>query len=100
MDSPTSPLVASPVLPAALPGWALTRGREPDKIAAGIALKSLDDLVRSAAIWVGFWRSRQVLKCAAVAVRLMGRSEDEAALRDALFLTAPGDDPGPPQRCF
>jgi len=28
MDSPVTPLVASPVLPAALPGWALPRGRD------------------------------------------------------------------------
>ncbi len=30
----------------------------------------------------------------------MGRSEDEAALRDALLLTAAGDDPGPAGRVF
>jgi hypothetical protein len=104
MDSPVTPLVASPVLPPALPGWALPRGREPDEIAAafaaGIALKSLDDLVRSAPIWASCWRSRQALKCAAVAVRLMGRNEDEPALRDALLLTATGDDPGPAGKVF
>jgi hypothetical protein len=102
MESPVTPLVASPVFPAALPGWTLPRGREPDEIAAafaaGIALKSLDDLVRSAPVWAGCWRARQALKCAAVAVRLMGRNEDEAALRDALLLTAAGDDPGPAGR--
>jgi len=104
MDSPVTPLVASPVLPAALPGWTLPRGREPDELAAafaaGIALKSLDDLVRSVPIWAGCWRSRQALKCAAVAVRLMGRSEDEPALRDALLLTVVGDDPGPAGKVF
>jgi len=104
MDSPVTPLVASPVLPATLPGWTLPRGREPDEIAAafaaGIALKSLDDLVGSAPLWAGCWRARQALKCAAVAVRLMGRNEDEAALRDALLLTAAGGDPGPAGRVF
>ena len=104
MDSLVTPLVASPVLPAALPGWALPRGREPDEVsaafAAGIALKSLDDLVRSAPSWVGCWRSRQALRCAAVAVRLMGRNEDEAALRDAVLLTATGGDPGPAGKVF
>jgi hypothetical protein len=104
MDSPAIPVVASSVLPAALPGWTLPRGREPDELAAafaaGIALKSLDDLVRSAPVWTGCWRARQALKCAAVAVRLMGRSEDEAALRDALLLTAAGDDPGPAGKAF
>ncbi len=104
MDSPVAPLVASSVFPATLPGWTLPRGREPDDLAAafaaGIALKSLDDLVRSTPIWAGCWRSRQALKCAAVAVRLMGRNEDEHALRDALLLTAAGGDPGPAGRVF
>ncbi|WP_242225045.1 DUF1403 family protein [Shinella zoogloeoides] len=104
MDSPITPLVASPVLPTALPGWTLPRGREPDDLAAafaaGIALKSLDDLVRSAPVWAGCWRARQALKCAAVAVRLMGRNEDEAALRDAVLLTATGGDPGPAGKVF
>jgi hypothetical protein len=104
MDSSVTPLVASPVFPAALPGWTLPGGREPDEIAAafaaGIALKSLDDLVRSTPVWAGCWRARQALKCAAVAVRLMGRNEDEAVLRDALLLTAAGDDPGPAGKVF
>ncbi|CAK7260993.1 MULTISPECIES: DUF1403 family protein [Rhizobiaceae] len=104
MDSPVASSVAAPTFTTALPGWALPRGREPDELAAafaaGIALKSLDDLVRSASIWAGCWRSRQALKCAAVAVRLMGRSENEPALRDALLLTATGDDPGPAGKVF
>ena len=82
-----------------IPGWALARGRETGDVeaafAAGIALKSLDDLVRSQPAWAGCWRSRQALKCATAAVRLFGRSEDEHALRDAVLLTAAGDDPGP-----
>ena len=96
------PAPASP-LPH-IPGWVLPRDREPDDLAAafaaGIALKSLDDLVRLAPVWAGCWRSRQALKCAAVAVRLMGRSEDEPALRDAALLTAVGDDPGPAGKVF
>ncbi|MGJ7042293.1 hypothetical protein J2Y63_005575 [Shinella sp. BE166] len=104
MDSPVASSVAAPTFTAALPGWTLSRGREPDALgaafAAGIALKSLDDLVRSAPVWAGCWRSRQALKCAAAAVRLMGRSEDEAALRDAVLLTAVGDDPGPGGKVF
>ena len=85
-----------------MPGWVLPHGREPDEItaafAAGIALKSLDDLVRSEPVWAGCWRARQALKCAVVAVRLMGRNENEPTLRDALLLTAAGDDPGPAGR--
>ena len=104
MDSPVTAPVSSLVLPAALPGWTLPRGREPDELAAafaaGIALKSLDDLVRSAPVWAGCWRARQALRCAAVAVRRMGRGEDEAALRDAVLLTAAGDDPGPAGKVF
>jgi len=104
MDSPVASPSSAPTFTVALPGWALPRGREPDEVAAafaaGIALKSLDDLVRSAPIWAGCWRARQGLKCAAVAVRLMGRNEDEAALRDAVLLTAAGDDSGPAGRVF
>ncbi|MCJ7997487.1 DUF1403 family protein [Rhizobium cremeum] len=104
MDSPVNPLAASPVLSAALPGWALPRGCELTEadaaFAAGIALKSLDDLVRAEPAWAGCWRARQALKCAAAAVRLMGRSEDEHALRDAVLLTASGDDPGPAGKVF
>ncbi|KSV89581.1 DUF1403 family protein [Sinorhizobium sp. GL28] len=96
---------SSPSLPSAqLPPWALPRGREPTEpdaaFAAGIALKSLDDLVKAEPQWAGCWRARQALKCAAVAVRLMGRTEDEPALRDALMLTAAGDDPGPAGKVF
>jgi hypothetical protein len=104
MDSPVTSPVTAPTFTAALPNWALPRGREQDEVsaafAAGIALKSLDDLVRSAPAWAGCWRARQALKCAVVAVRLMGRSEDELALRDALLLTAAGDDPGPAGKVF
>lgn len=93
-----------PIWPPNLPDWTLTHGREPSDLdaafAAGIALKSLDDLVRSAPVWAGCWRSRQALNCAAVAVRFMGRSEDEAALRDAVLLTTSGDDAGPAGRVF
>lgn len=104
MDLPADPPASPLMRPAALPGWALPRGHAPDDctaaFAAGIALKSLDDLVRSEPVWAGCWRSRQALGCAAAAVRLMGRGEDEAALRDAVLLTAPGDDPGPGGRVF
>jgi len=87
-----------------LPGWSQPRGRnmtEADAaFAAGIALKSLDDLVRLDPVWAGCWRSRQALKCAAVAARLMRRTEDEHALRDAVLLTAAGDDSGPAGKVF
>lgn len=104
MDSPVTPSPMTPTWPPRLPEWAVTRGREPNEtdaaFVAGIALKSLDDLVRSKPVWGGCWRARRALKCAAAAVRLMGRNEDERALRDAVLLTAAGDDPGPAGRVF
>jgi hypothetical protein len=99
--------VAPSSLPArlsGLPAWVRPNGRDVTEadaaFAAGIALKSLDDLVRLDPVWAGCWRSRQALKCAAAAVRLMGRNEDEHALRDAVLLTAAGDDPGPAGNLF
>lgn len=82
-----------------LPAWVRTRGRDPAEadaaFMAGIALKSLDDLVQTDPGWAGCWRSRQALRCAGIAVRMAGRNEDEHALRDAVLLTSSGDDSGP-----
>lgn len=104
MDSLPSGPLSLPIRLSGLPAWASPNGcdvTEADAaFVAGIALKSLDDLVRSQPVWAGCWRSRQALKCAAAAVRLMGRNEDEHALRDALLLTAAGDDPGPAGKVF
>ncbi len=104
MDSPALQQISSSLPPAQLPGWTMQRGRDVNEIdaafAAGIALKSLDDLIRSEPAWAGCWRSRQALKCATTAVRLMRRNEDEAALRDVVLLTAVGDDPGPAGKVF
>ncbi|RWO04050.1 MAG: DUF1403 family protein [Mesorhizobium sp.] len=69
-------------------------------LAAGAALHALDTLVNAAPPWAGAWRQRLALKCAAAAVRLAGRAEDEAALRDAWHLRSPGDDPGPSGAIF
>jgi hypothetical protein len=41
------------------------------------------------------WRRRLALSAAAANVRRAGRTEDEAALRDAFHLSRPGGDPGP-----
>ncbi|WP_259665370.1 MULTISPECIES: DUF1403 family protein [Rhizobium] len=104
MDSPVTPTSMTLIWPPRLPEWAVTRGRELTEadaaFSAGIALKSLDDLVRPEPAWSGCWRSRQALKCAAAAVRLMGRTEDERALRDAVLLVAVDDDPGPAGKVF
>lgn len=94
------PLNASPV--PKVPVWARPRGevlRDVDAgYFAGSALNSLDNLVRGDVSWAGVWRQRLALKSAAAAVQLLGRPEDESALRDALLLRAPGDDPGPAGR--
>jgi hypothetical protein len=104
MDSLPAASSSLPVRLSGLPAWVRPNGRDVTEadaaFAAGIALKSLDDLVRSDPVWAGCWRSRQALKCASAAVRLMGRNEHEHALRDALLLTAPGDDPGPSGKVF
>lgn len=82
-----------------VPAWAWPRGEVQHDVdagyLAGAALNSLDNLVRSAPVWGGVWRHRLALKSAAAATRLLGRKEEEGALRDAHFFRAPGDDPGP-----
>ncbi|MFC5387308.1 DUF1403 family protein [Aquamicrobium segne] len=68
-------------------------------LTAGAALAGLEFLVRrheaGAKAGFGVWRQRLALSAAARTVRAGGRSEDEAALRDAVLLTRAGDDPGP-----
>jgi hypothetical protein len=82
-----------------VPAWARPRGdvqRDVDAgYLAGAGLNSLDNLVRDAPVWGGVWRQRLALKSAAAATRLLGRTEEEAALRDAHLFRAAGDDPGP-----
>ena len=96
-----SPLVvpAAPVAMLPLPAWARARqhvlGETDAAFAAGIALKSLDDLVRADLPWAGCWRQRLALRASHSAVQLIGRNEGEAGLRDVVLLTAPGNDPGP-----
>src|SRR5271165_4745082 len=55
----------------------------------------LDTVVRENSPWAGVLRRRLGLSAAAANVRRAGRTEDEAALRDAFHLTRPGADPGP-----
>ncbi len=99
MDSPHFTLNSTPTRSTQLPGWAFAQRRDPSEadaaFGAGIALKTLDDFLRTDPAWVGCFRARQALSCAAAAIRLAGRNEDENALRDAVLLTAPGNDPGP-----
>ncbi|SES42651.1 DUF1403 family protein [Rhizobium sp. NFR03] len=99
MDSRIIPTGSSPAQSFVLPAWtALLRsaGTESDAaFSAGIALKTLDDLVRTEPVWSGCWRARLALRSAAAAVRLTGRTEGEAELRDAMLLSSDAGDPGP-----
>ncbi len=102
MDSlADSPTIAS-TRAATMPAWAQLHGTvdsEADAaFMAGAALTMLYERVREQPAWAGCWRKRLALASAQAAVRLMGRKEDEAALRDAVFLCPPGGDPGPAGR--
>lgn len=102
MDSfADSPIVVSPRA-AAVPAWAQPRGTvdsEADAaFMAGAAMTMLYERVREPPAWAGCWRKRLALASAHAAVRLMGRREDETALRDAVFLCPAGGDPGPAGR--
>ncbi len=65
---------------------------------AGAGLAGLDAFLRLAPPWAGVWRRRLALAAAVASMRLIGRREDEAALRDAWMLRRPNDDPGPAGR--
>lgn len=90
---------AAGFVPPVLPAWANPRAPVTDTadaaFLAGAALGTLDQLVRAQPSWAGAWRQRLALKCAASTCRLLGRNEDEAALRDAWHLRKATDDPGP-----
>ncbi|SIQ89503.1 Protein of unknown function [Rhizobium sp. RU35A] len=82
-----------------LPGWAGRRvavtSEAEAAFLAGAALLALDRVVRADYPWAGAWRQRLALRSAVSAVRLAGRREDEAALRDGWVLRRPADEPGP-----
>ncbi len=100
---------AEPALsePPRAPAWARPGGsfREVSEAEAlyfaGAALSALDSVAKCDPPWAGAWRSRLALKSAAVvAANLLNRREDEAALRDAIALAKPGQDPGPAGRVY
>ena len=82
-----------------VPTWAVPRAPVDSDVEAawmaGSALNSLDNIVRCGAPWLGAWRQRLALKAAAATVKLMRRTEDQSALRDAWYLRQPGDAFGP-----
>ncbi len=82
-----------------VPAWATPRARTENPVEAafmaGSALNALDNLVQVEPDWSGAWRHRLALKAASACMTLLGRAEDEAALRDAWLLRQPGDEAGP-----
>lgn len=65
---------------------------------AGAALAAIHPIARNEHPLGQLWRQRLALASAAVLVGHAGRTEDEAALRDAWYLRRDGDDPGPAGR--
>ncbi|PBB90299.1 hypothetical protein CK215_23265 [Mesorhizobium sp. WSM3864] len=97
------PATANPAPPPTIPAWALTAHGPSDADAAfqaGAALAALDGFAQAQPAWAGAWRQRLALRCAAASMRLAGRAEDEAGLRDAWQLCPAGADPGPAGAIF
>ncbi|WP_247494062.1 DUF1403 family protein [Bradyrhizobium sp. 142] len=82
-----------------VPGWtrqvASTQPIGDAMFFAGSALAAVHPIARCEHPLGGLWRQRLALASAALLARHGGRSEDEAALRDAWYLRREGDDPGP-----
>jgi hypothetical protein len=100
MHQPVKPEIVETLPP--VPGW-LRRDPPTDAaeaaFRAGAALAVLDARVRADAPFAGVWRRRLALTAAAASTRQIRRGEEEAQLRDALFLrTQASDDPGPAGR--
>ena len=90
----TSPLATVPAwLRRAVPDARSLAGKDLEDLAlsAGAAIGALDAIVRRQERWAGAWRQRLALAAAAVTAKQVGRVEDEAALRDAVLLTRPGE---------
>lgn len=81
------------------PGWVrqgvTSESIEDAMFSAGAALAALHPIARSEHPLGSLWRHRLSLSNAAVLARHGGRTEDEAALRDAWYLRRDGNDPGP-----
>jgi len=99
MNRQPKPVSSSIIHVPRVPPWAVPNGPIDSDVEAawmaGSALNSLDNVARSDAPWLGAWRQRLALKAAVAIAKLMRRTEDESALRDAWYLRQPGDDPGP-----
>ncbi|AID34586.2 MULTISPECIES: DUF1403 family protein [Mesorhizobium] len=98
------PATANSSAPPSVTAWALANAGAPSDaeaaFRAGAAVAALDTLARAQPSWSGAWRQRLVLNCATTGMRLAGRAEDAAALRDAWHLRPAGADPGPAGAVF
>jgi hypothetical protein len=93
---------ALPMLPP-LPGWIMSGSTESLNAAAfrsGAALAHLSLVTTAEDLPQTLWRDRLALAAAEVCVGHSGRREGAGALRDAVYLTKAGDDPGPAGRVF
>lgn len=98
MRMPPHPTVLPLPALAPLPGWILEASAGTLEIAAfrsGAALAHLYGLTIEPRVPQALWRDRLALMAAGACAAMSGRREDTAALRDAVHLTRPGDDPGP-----
>lgn len=83
---------------APLPDWIIATSPETLEVAAfksGAALAHLALATAADPVPQALWRDRLALAAAEVSAGIAGRREGAGALRDALHLTKPGDDPGP-----
>ncbi|MBA3911926.1 MAG: hypothetical protein C0524_19115 [Rhodobacter sp.] len=97
---PAEPLETLPMLPP-LPGWIVSAPVETLEAAAfrsGAALAHLGQATAAVDVPLALWRDRLALAAAERCAAMAGRREGGRALRDALHLTGPGDDPGPAGR--
>lgn len=98
MRKPRSGTLAEILPIPSLPGWiGATATETPEEAAfrAGAALAHLHGVSEHAQVPEALWRARLALIAAESCVAMAGRREGQGALRDALHLTRPGDNPGP-----
>lgn len=96
-NAPGDPVYGATFVPP-LPGWvgsAPAQTLEGAAFLSGAALGTLHQITASEAVPQALWSDRLALAAAEACVGFSGRREDARALRDALHLTRPGDDPGP-----
>ena len=96
-------LFSGPAVPR-LPAWA-RKTPDPERpcdaaARAGAALCTLHAVIGSAPPWAGVWRDRLALAAAQKSCRRLGRSDDEASLREAFLFRPPEAAPSPAERVF